>query len=59
MKAYLKKQGFKYTEKDDLIDKQFTLVSSNETQDTELSSFDNIVMQDAQVYNLFLNPFFK
>lgn len=52
---YLKKQGFLYTENDDLNNREFTTVSNNIALDEENTTMDNASYVDEQSYLVFLD----
>lgn len=54
MKTYLQGKGYKFTENNDLKNKEFTLISEIDTINTELSVLGNVRFNSVQVWNLFL-----
>lgn len=55
MKKYLIDLGYVYSDKDDVNNKEFTLVSSNVQDDEELTTMGNVRYILGYTYKLFLN----
>lgn len=54
MIAYLQGLKYKYTDKDTLNDREFTLVSESSSVNYELTTLGNTVTQTTQVFDLFM-----